>query len=131
MAVRFRGWNISMIVCYDLRFPVWCRNKNNEYDLLLAIANWPASRVETWDILLQARAIENPAYVCGVNCCGIDNKGSDYNGSSHLFDFRGKDIADKIDNDGVLYASLSMEKLTTYRERFAFWKDADEFELIN
>lgn len=129
MSLRYRGWNISMIVCYDLRFPIWCRNRNNEYDLLLAVANWPASRVQTWDLLLQARAIENQAYVCGVNCKGVDNKGAEYNGSSHLYDFRGKDIMVNISDDGLFYASLSMEKLLNYRERFPFWKDADDFSL--
>lgn len=126
MNLRYRGWNISMIVCYDLRFPIWCRNKNNEYDLMLAVANWPVKRIDTWDTLLKARAIENEAYVCGVNCRGIDNKGAEYNGSSHLFDYRGKEIAVKT-NDDMLYASLSMQKLTTYRERFPFWKDAEDF----
>lgn len=127
--VRYRGWNISMIVCYDIRFPVWCRNKQNEYDLLLAVANWPASRIEAWNTLLKARAMENQAYVCGVNCTGIDNMGAEYDGSSHVYNYRGKDIAVRISDDGLLYASLSKEKLDTFRQRFPFWKDADNFYL--
>ena len=129
MLLRYRGWNISMIVCYDLRFPTWCRNRNNEYDLLLAVANWPVKRIDTWDTLLKARAIENQAFVCGVNCRGIDNKNAEYNGSSHMFDYRGKDIAVNISDDGLLYASLSMQKLINYRDKFPFWKDADNFYL--
>lgn len=129
LSVRFRGWNIAMVVCYDIRFPIWCRNNNNEYDLLLAVANWPASRIDTWNTLLKARAIENESYVCGVNCRGIDNTGAEYDGATHVFDFRGRDIIVKISDDGLLYASLSMKKLSEYREKFPFWKDADSFKL--
>ena len=127
--VEFKGWKISMIVCYDLRFPVWCRNRNNEYDLLIAIANWPVSRIDTWDTLLKARALENSAYVCGVNCRGMDNLGGEYNGSSHVFNYKGKDLAVDINEDGLLYAGLSMQKLIHYREKFPTWKDADSFYL--
>ena len=129
LSVRYRGWNISMVVCYDLRFPVWCRNKKNEYDLLIAIANWPVSRIDTWDTLLKARALENSAYVCGVNCRGIDDLGGDYNGSSHVFNYKGKDIAVEISDDGLLYAGLSMQRLQNFRDKFPSWKDADNFHL--
>lgn len=129
LAVRFRGWNISMVVCYDIRFPVWCRNQKNEYDLLIAVANWPASRIDAWDTILKTRAMENQSYVCGVNCKGIDNKDAEYNGSSHLYNYRGKDISIKTDEEGLLYASLSMQKLKDFREKFPFWRDADDFQL--
>ena len=129
LSLRFRGWNISMIVCYDLRFPVWCRNRKNEYDLLIAIANWPVSRIDTWDTLLKARALENSAYVCGVNCRGIDELGGDYNGSSHVFNYKGKDLAVNVSDDGLLYAGLSMQRLINFREKFPSWKDADEFTI--
>ena len=125
--VNYKGWNIALIVCYDLRFPVWCRNRSNEYDLLIAIANWPVSRIDTWDTLLKARALENAAYVCGVNCKGIDDLGGDYNGNSHVFNYKGKDLAVDINNDGLLYAGLSMERLIRFREKFPTWKDADRF----
>lgn len=128
--VNYKGWKISMIVCYDLRFPVWCRNRNNEYDLLIAVANWPVSRIDTWDTLLKARALENSAYVCGVNCRGIDDLGGDYNGSSHVFNYKGKDLAVEVNNDGLLYAGLSMQRLLNYRDKFPSWKDADKFELL-
>ncbi|MCH5234296.1 MAG: nitrilase family protein [Muribaculaceae bacterium] len=129
LSVRYRGWNISMIVCYDLRFPVWCRNCNNEYDLLIAIANWPVSRIDTWDTLLKARALENSAYVCGVNCRGIDDLGGDYNGSSHVFNYKGKDLAVDVSEDGLLYAGLSLQRLKNFRDKFPTWKDADDFLL--
>ena len=70
--ISYRGWNILLLVCYDLRFPVWSRNVNNEYDLLIYVANWPVPRRRVWDILLQARALENISYVCGVNRIGTD-----------------------------------------------------------
>ena len=127
LSVRYRGWNISIIVCYDLRFPVWCRNRRNEYDLLIAMANWPVSRIDTWDTLLKARALENSAYVCGVNCRGIDDLGGDYNGSSHVFNYKGKDLAVNVSDDGLLYAGLSMQRLINFRDKFPSWKDADDF----
>lgn len=127
--VRFRGWSISMIVCYDIRFPVWCRNVGNEYDLMLAVANWPTTRVDAWNHLLKARAIENEAYVCGVNCKGTDTNGFEYDGSSAVFDFKGKDIATADPDGKLLYATLSYEKLERFREKFPAWKDADSFRL--
>lgn len=129
LSVEYKGWKISLVVCYDLRFPVWCRNYHNEYDLLIAIANWPVSRIDTWDTLLKARALENSSYVCGVNCRGIDELGGDYNGSSHVFNYKGKDIAVDIDNNGLLYAGLSMQRLINFRDKFPSWKDADEFKI--
>ena len=74
--IRYRGWNILLLVCYDLRFPVWSRNTSNEYDLLIYVANWPIPRRKVWDILLQARALENISYVCGVNRIGKDGRHS-------------------------------------------------------
>lgn len=130
MSVRFRGWNIAMIVCYDVRFPVWCRNKGNEYDLLIAVANWPKARVDAWNKLLYARAIENETYVCGVDCLGTDNKGFEYDGSSLALDFKGKDIGVRDNENGLIYALLSKEKLTSFREKFPAWNDADEFKIF-
>lgn len=126
LKVRFRGWNIAMIVCYDIRFPIWCRNRHNEYDLLLAVANWPKVRASAWELLLKARAIENLAYVAGVNCKGTDDKDIIYAGESDIIDFKGKSIYTPDPATGLLYASLSHEKLTKFREKFPAWKDADE-----
>lgn len=130
LSVVYKEWKISMVVCYDIRFPVWCRNYNNEYDLLIAISNWPVSRIDTWDTLLKARAMENSAYVAGVNCRGLDNLGGEYNGSSHIFNYKGQDLAETVNNDGLLYASLSLQRLLNYRDKFPSWKDADNFKIL-
>ncbi len=129
MRLRYRGWNISMIICYDIRFPAWCRNRNNEYDLLIAVANWPVARVDAWNKLLLARAIENEAYVAGVNCAGTDKKGFKYDGSSMIVDFKGKDISFRADECGLVYATLSLDRLEDFRKKFPAWKDADDFTL--
>lgn len=128
MKIRYRGWNISMIVCYDIRFPVWCRNRNNEYDLLLAVANWPVPRIDAWNKLLLARAIENQAYVAGVDCKGTDSNGYEYDGSSAVIDFKGKEIG-KVSGP-FIYATLSYEKLSSFRQKFPAWQDSDPFTLI-
>ena len=75
VVISYLGWNICMQVCYDLRFPIWSRNVDNKYDLLIYMAHWPESRRTSWDVLLRARAIENLSYACGVNCVGIDEIG--------------------------------------------------------
>lgn len=127
--IRYRGWNISMVVCYDIRFPVWCRNIKNEYDLLIAVANWPKTRIDAWNHLLKSRAIENLSYVCGVNCKGTDAAGYEYDGSSFAFDFKGKDITLSNSESPYLYASLSLEKLQSFRHKFPAWNDADSFAI--
>lgn len=131
LSVRFRGWNIAMVVCYDVRFPAWCRNVNNEYDLLIAVANWPTVRIDAWNKLIPARAIENLAYVCAVDCKGTDKRGFEYDGSSMAVDFKGKDITVKTGDSGLLYATLSHDKLDAFRSKFPAWADADYFALGN
>lgn len=129
--IRYRGWNIMPIICYDLRFPVWCRNDNRKYDLLLIMANWPSSRAYAWEHLIIARAIENQCYVCAVNRTGEDNNGFGYNESqSIILDYEGKPIAHKLNNTSLV-ATLSEEKYDKYVKRFAFWKDADNFKIEN
>ena len=127
LKVRYRGWNIAMVICYDVRFPVWCRNRDNEYDILIAVANWPKQRSGAWQKLLPARAIENLAYVCAVNCKGRDVADFEYGGESAVIDFKGNDIG--IESTGFIYASLSEEKLSRFREKFPAHKDADSFRL--
>jgi predicted amidohydrolase len=127
--VRFRGFNIKLVVCYDLRFPVFCRNVKNNYDLLVVIANWPKSREKVWRTLLAARAMENECYVCGVNRCGTDPAGVEYpEGSSLVIDFKGKVIAQRM-NSPVITADLSPALLAQFREKFPAWRDADDFTL--
>ncbi len=130
LKVRFRGWEIAIVVCYDLRFPIWCRNVNNEYDLLIVVANWPVARIEAWKKLLMARAIENEAYVCGVDCKGNDSKGIEYDGCSMAIDYKGNDIS-VSDPDGgeFVYATFDMERLHSFRSKFPAWRDADPFTL--
>jgi len=129
LSVRYRGWNIAMVVCYDIRFPAWCRNKNNQYDLLLVSANWPEVRVDAWKKLLPARAIENQSYVAAVNCKGVDRKGFKYDGGSFIFDFKGSDVSFRDETNGFVYASLSRSKLDSFREKFPAWQDADIFDI--
>lgn len=128
--IRYRGWNILLLVCYDLRFPVWSRNRNNEYDLLIYVANWPASRRNVWDILLQARAIENISYVCGVNRIGKDFHGTAHNGGSVVYSPQGKRLASAPDDaEALITTTLDADALQRFREKFPTWKDADAFTL--
>ncbi len=126
--IRYHGWNISMLICYDIRFPVWCRNEGNNVDLTLVPANWPDSRGYAWEQLLIARAIENQMYVVGANRSGSDDYGN-YNGRSFIFDYQGKEISSKA-TDGILYAVLSHKYLEKYRQNFPVIKDADRFNII-
>lgn len=126
---RFRGMNIKLIVCYDLRFPVFCRNVNNSYDVLLVVANWPKVRLNAWKTLLLARAIENECYVCGVNRCGTDPKGLEYAlGGSWIIDYKGKIIGQR-GTSPIIEADLSPADLSRFREKFPAWRDADNFSM--
>lgn len=128
--VRFRGWNIALAVCYDLRFPVWCRNANLMYDMFLVVANWPSSREYAWRHLLIARAIENQAYVIGVDRSGEDKFGC-YDNMSMAFDFCGKSLFDPKSADRLIYVSLNQNELKKWRQEFTPWKDADTFTIEN
>ncbi|MDD4990840.1 MAG: amidohydrolase [Paludibacter sp.] len=130
LIVNYCGFNICLLVCYDVRFPVWARNVDNEYDLLIYVANFPERRINDWDILLQARAIENQAYVCGVNRIGVDGLGISYNGHSTLIDFKAQTILNFPENaTSIQTFDLQQAPLQRYREKFAVWKDADRFEI--
>ncbi|GHT72589.1 amidohydrolase [Bacteroidia bacterium] len=127
--IPYKGWNIRLIVCYDLRFPVWIRNRSNEYDLLLCVANWPQPRANAWDILLKARAIENLCYVCGVNRIEKDGNGISYQGDSALIDFKGNLLAQAEKNQpAVITDCLYKRDLEAFRAKFPAWEDADYFE---
>lgn len=123
-----KGFNICLLICYDLRFPVWARNINNEYDLIIYTANWPESRAKVWNTLLAARAIENISYVCGVNRIGKDGNDLAYKGDSKLIDAKGEVLA-SIKVDKVETVSISKDELDKFRNKFPVWKDADSFEL--
>jgi len=126
--ISYKGWNIRLIVCYDLRFPVWIRNKNNAYDLLICSANWPKARANVWNTLLKARAIENLCYVCGVNRIGEDANGIYHQGDSALIDYKGNVIGETEENQiAVKTFTIEKEKLSDFRTKFPAWKDADDF----
>ncbi|MDR1746140.1 MAG: amidohydrolase [Tannerella sp.] len=130
LIVNYRGWKICPMVCYDLRFPVWSRNVCNEYDLLIYVANWVDARKKAWKSLLQARAIENMAYVCGVNRVGADGRGYVYHGGSYVFSPKGKKMIDAGDNEEVTRTcKLKKADLEILRTKFPVWKDADSFVL--
>lgn len=127
LIVELKGWRILTLVCYDLRFPVWSRNRN-DYDLSLYVANWPSARALHWNRLLQARAIENQAYVVGVNRVGMDEIHQHYAGDSAIYGPAGEVIVHSQE-PGSFFAELYGDKLLEYREKFPAYMDADEFEL--
>lgn len=131
LIVNYGGFNICVLVCYDIRFPVWARNVSNVYDLLLYVASFPHKRIDAWDALLKARAIENQAYVCGVNRVGEDGANIAYSGHSVMLDFKGKELAGFSEyEENVKTVEIHKEPLDKFREKYAFWKDADRFEII-
>lgn len=126
--VEYKGWRILLQICYDLRFPVWSRNRN-DYDLALYTANWPTPRVDAWSALLQARAIENLCYVAGINRTGTDPNCS-YCGKSALLDFKGQTLADvEPGKEALLSAELDADALRDFRKNFPALQDADRFSL--
>ncbi len=149
--VTLNGWKICPLVCYDLRFPVWCRNRrqttdngpqkqpspvdrgqwtvDEQFDLLLFVANWPERRNFAWKNLLQARAIENQCYVAAVNRIGNDGNGIYHSGDSALIDPMGEVIFTQADTTFTKTFSLSCERLNDVREKMPFFQDGDEFEI--
>lgn len=129
VVLNWRGWRILPLVCYDLRFPVWSRNQN-DYDLALYVANWPAPRSLHWQALLTARAIENQAYVAGCNRVGTDGNGHHYRGDSRIISPQGDILASAEPHQATrIDAELSLTALNEYREKFPAWQDADPFTL--
>jgi len=128
--VEYHGWRINLQVCYDLRFPAWCRNRD-DYDLMLLVANWPSKRVRHWSSLLEARAIENQAWVIGVNRVGEDGNGMQYPGRSVVHDPLGERIADLGGTEGCQRVALDLGQVSQVRTQFPFQADADRFTLTN
>ena len=129
------GWKVHLLVCYDLRFPVWARQQfdesgNFEYDVLVYVANWPERRNTAWKSLLQARAIENQCYVIGVNRVGKDGNDIYYSGDSMVIDPLGEIIYQKAHDEDVATLTLDRNHLENIREKFPFWKDADQFDIM-
>ncbi len=128
--IDYKGWRILLTICYDLRFPVFCRN-GSDYDMMLCVANWPESRRQPWRSLLQARAIENQSYVVGVNRVGTDGNGLQYSGDSMIVDFWGKILSDApVGQECLLSTTLSKDTLLLARKSFPVLKDADSFKLL-
>lgn len=135
LVVEVNGWRVRPEVCYDLRFPVWLRNRYDraarrfDYDLILFVANWPSPRRHAWRTLLRARAIENLAYCVGVNRVGVDGNDLAYAGDSAAIDFLGQALVDLGGQEQVVTVALDPAALAAHRERFPAWMDADDFIL--
>lgn len=145
LIVELNGWKICPMICYDLRFPAWIRNKfktdgikssgsqlpASDYDILIFVANWPEKRSHPWKTLLQARAMENQCYVIGVNRTGSDGNNFSYSGDSVALNPRGEAISKmKANEDAAETVTLSAAELNEWRKTFPAWMDADEFELL-
>jgi len=130
-----KGWKINLMVCYDLRFPVWSRQQAQpeelEYDLLIYVANWPEKRARAWKTLLPARAIENQCYVVGLNRVGQDGNGHYYSGDSMVVDPLGSLLYHKNGEEDIVTLTLQKEPLQETRTRMPFWKDGDHFIITN
>ena len=137
VTAKFRGVTFLLNICYDIRFPVWSRNIDNEYDVLLNIASFPGSRIEAAHILSRARAVENQAYCLFVNRTGSDLNG-DYPASSLAVDYKGAligeeiaiEASDKRSGYQVIKVEIDVDKLRLFREKFQAWRDADKFNIL-
>ena len=145
MIASVKGWKINLLVCYDLRFPVWARQtpltpnpsprvesgeQDPEYDVLIYVANWPERRIHAWKTLLQARAIENQCFVAGVNRVGDDGNNIHYSGESMLVDPMGEVLYTKKDREDIFTITINKSQLQEVREKLPFLKDADNFKII-
>ena len=129
---EYKGVKFLLLVCYDLRFPAWARNRSgSDYDVILVVANWPEVRVQYWDALVAARATENQCYIAAVNMVGIDDKELNYNGHSVAYDTRLQPIVSFANNEeGTKIADFDLDALHHFREVLPLWKDVDSFEII-
>jgi len=129
LVIESDGWKICPLICYDLRFPVFSRNNIN-YDILIYLANWPVKRIDAWNTLLKARAIENQCYTIGVNRVGVDGDGISFNGHSKVLDALGNELLSSTENkEVVLQIEISIDDLNRIRRKMNFLKDKDDFIL--
>lgn len=128
--VVFRGWKICLQICYDLRFPVFARNVEN-YDLLIYVASWPKARINAWDILLKARAVENLCYTIGVNRIGTDGSQLEYVGHSQIVDCLGNNCIEPFENEAIKLITLSQETMLETRNKLNFLSDQDKFVITD
>lgn len=134
LIASLKGWRINLQVCYDLRFPVWARQPaeaEKQYDLYINVANWPSKRRAAWKTLLTARAIENQAYVIGVNRVGTDGNGHHYSGDSMIIDPAGEVLYHKEDDEDVFTFTLDKQKVLDTRRHFPFLNDADNYRILD
>jgi omega-amidase len=135
LVASWKGWRICPLICYDLRFPVWSRNrweatlKRPSYDVAVYVANWPTARIDAWDTLLKARALENLSYVVGVNRVGQDGNGIEYNGHSAVISPKGEVIFSNEGVEAIRTLELSANSLSAFRDRFPAYLDADDFTI--
>ena len=122
--VTYKDFKICLQICYDLRFPVFARNKE-DYDLLIYVASWPDTRINAWNILLKARAVENMSYVIGVNRVGTDDNNLNYTGNSQVIDSLGNFVLEPQTSDDVFVINLDKSKMMQNRAYFGFLKDRD------
>ncbi len=128
LVVSYKGFTICPLICYDLRFPVFSRNTQS-IDLYIYVANWPKVRIQAWDILLKARAIENMSYVVGVNRLGSDENQNIYNGHSQIIDCFGTTILNLEEENQVAVVNIEKKMVTDARTKFDFLNDKDDFDL--
>ena len=125
---EYKGWKICSRICYDLRFPVWSRNKYN-YDLLIYVANWPKTRIKAWDTLLRARAIENMSYCLGVNRVGNDGNKKSYPGHTTFFNYLGDKVATSIeDKNNIISFNFKKDEMISTRKELKFLDDVEDFK---
>jgi omega-amidase len=127
--IEYKGFRFLLQVCYDLRFPVFMRNRN-DYDVILLVANWPGARSDVWKKLLYSRAIENQCYVVAANRIGVDGKDNDHSGDSMIIDFKGNELVIAAKNsEEIISATLSKQILSDFKAKFPAWIDADDFTI--
>jgi len=129
LVVEYKGWKICPLICYDLRFPVFSRNIE-DYDLLIYVANWPTQRIQAWDILLKARAVENMCYTIGVNRIGEDGNNHPYSGHSLVVDFLGNYIIEPQTSEEIFIVDLDKNQMLETRQKLGFLNDRDFFSLL-
>jgi predicted amidohydrolase len=126
--ISYKKWNICLQICYDLRFPVFSRNQEG-YDLLIYVANWPKPRINAWNTLLKARAIENMCYVVGVNRTGLDGNNNEYTGSSQVIDELGNELVHAETKEGIFVVKIDKNKMLATRNKLPFLDDKDRFTI--
>lgn len=130
LIVELNGWKIMPVICYDLRFPVWLRNTNELYDLLLVLANWPEKRAHHWRTLIPARAIENQSYIIALNRVGHDGNEVYYCGDTTCIDPQGKVVYYKRDEEDLYTFTIHRDEVDKTRLEMPFLNDGDDFKLI-